>query len=95
MRATMLEEIEKIEGTGILRGVGVPPDEWQVRYQIEFRLKMIKKPGFPDVRAGRSSCGAIRAINDDIIPEGGYQLTTDDGKIFRVKNLGFDWRVLS
>jgi hypothetical protein len=40
--------------------------------------------------------GTVTAVNGDSLPEGYFQLTTQDGEIMRVQSHGFGaWHILS
>jgi hypothetical protein len=56
---------------------------------------IVRKPGFPAVQGRSSSIGTVSATDAASIPEGYYQLRTDDEHI-RVKNNGLgQWTILA
>jgi hypothetical protein len=80
---------ETLRGTGKLSSLGTPPKEWTVRYNFSIVTRVVERPGFPRVAAHSSSNGKVSDTNDEVIPQGVFQLEAEDGEILRVKNLGF------
>jgi hypothetical protein len=86
---------ERIEGQGRLETMEPPEKVWQVSYRFDITTHVMRKPGFPPVGTQRDSRGTIQALEEKPIPEGVYQLHTDD-EILRVKNVGLGtWVILA
>lgn len=83
------------EGTGRLQMAGSPGVEFDVEYRFDIYSETIVQPGFPPAAGDRHSTGQIRSLNNEPLPKGIHQLRADDGKTYRVKNLGFTWGILS
>jgi hypothetical protein len=87
--------IEVLNGTGILRTLVPPPTEWHVRYNFDIRTDIIQRPGFPSVHGHSEGRGTVADIDGELIPQGTFELTAEDGEILRVKNLGIVWAIIS
>jgi hypothetical protein len=85
---------ERKEGHGRLETVEPPEKVWQVSYQFDFTTDIVRTPGSPSVAGQRHNRGTIHSRDGKPIPEGTYQLHTDD-EIMRVKNVGLEtWVIL-
>lgn len=86
---------ERIEGQGRLETIEPPEKVWQVSYRFDITTNVVRKPGFPAVAGRRDSRGIIESLDGQPIPEGVYQLHTDD-EILRVQNVGLGtWVILA
>jgi hypothetical protein len=88
--------MQRTEGNGKLRGIRTPMTEFDVLYEFTIVEHVIRRPGFPPAPGHTDTGGTVRSINGQFIPEGIYQLETEDGQSLRVTNLGLgEWRVLA
>jgi hypothetical protein len=86
---------ERIEGKGRLETIAPPEKVWQVNYRFDITTNIVEKPGFSRVASRRDSTGTVSSLDGKAIPEGEYQLHTDD-EILRVQNTGFgEWVILA
>ena len=83
---------ERLTGKGVLSS---GDKHWSVDYDFVIHTSIVRKPGFPAVQGRNSSIGTVSATDGASIPEGYYQLRTDDEHI-RVKNNGLgQWTILA
>jgi len=84
---------ERLKGTGKLTWLGPPSKEWTVHYNFSIILRL-ESSNLPRAAAHSTSNGAVWDTNDEVIPQGIFQLEAEDGEILRVKNLGFNTWVI-
>jgi hypothetical protein len=84
---------ETLEGTGKLRRIGFPLLEVEVTYRIEITTHVTHQPGFPTITR-KSSQGVVRAIANEHLPQGHYELETQDGETVKLQNIG-TWHILT
>jgi len=83
---------ERLTGNGVLSS---GDKQWNVEYDFVITTSVVRKPGFPAVQGRSSSIGSVSATDGASLPEGYYQLRTDDEHI-RVKNNGLgQWTILA
>jgi|GEM_PF-7123626 hypothetical protein len=83
---------ERLTGKGVL---SAGDKQWSVDYDFVITTSIVRKPGFPAVQGRSSSIGSVSSIDGMPLPEGYYQLRTDDEYI-RVKNNGLgQWTMLA
>jgi hypothetical protein len=83
---------ERLTGKGVLSS---GDKQWNVEYDFVITTSVVRKPGFPAVQGRSSSIGSVSATGGASLPEGYYQLRTDDEYI-RVKNNGLgQWSILA
>lgn len=83
---------ERLTGKGVLSSGDT---QWNVDYDFVINTSVVRKPGFPAVQGRSSSIGTVSATDGASLPEGYYQLRTDD-EYMRVKNNGLgQWTILA
>jgi hypothetical protein len=83
---------ERLTGKGVLSS---GDKQWNVDYDFVITTSVVPKPGFQAVQGRSSSIGSVSATDGASLPEGYYQLRTDDEHI-RVKNNGLgQWTILA
>jgi hypothetical protein len=83
---------ERLTGKGVL---SAGDKQWSVDYDFVITTSIVRKPGFPAVQGRSSSIGVVSSTNGVPLPEGYYQLRTDDEYI-RLKNNGLgQWTMLA
>ena len=83
---------ERLTGKGVLSS---GDKQWNVDYDFVITTSVVRKSGFPAVQGRSSSIGSVSATDGASLPEGYYQLRTDDEHI-RVKNNGLgQWTILA
>jgi hypothetical protein len=83
---------ERLTGKGVLSS---GDKQWNVEYVFVITTSVVHKPGFPALQGRSSSIGSVSATNGASLPEGYYQLRTDDEYI-RVRNNGLgQWTILA
>jgi hypothetical protein len=83
---------ERLTGKGVLSN---GDKQWNVDYDFMITTSVVRKPGFPAVQGHSSSIGTVSVTDGAPLPEGYYQLRTDDEYI-RVKNNGLgQWTILA
>jgi len=83
---------ERLTGNGVLSS---GDKQWNVEYDFVITTSVVRKPGFPAVQGRSSSIGSVSATDGASLPEGYYQLRTDD-EYLRVKNNGLgQWTILA
>jgi len=83
---------ERLTGKGVL---STDDKHWSVDYEFVITTSIVRKPGFPAVQGRSSSIGSVSATDGAPLPEGYYQLRTDD-EYLRVKNNGLgQWTILA
>jgi hypothetical protein len=86
--------LEVIEGKGRLEATTPPEKIWEVSYRFEFTTRIVKKPGLPRVASKGENRGVVESLDGKPIPEGDYQLQTEDGEILHVQNVGLgNWMI--
>ena len=65
-----------------------------MKFTLACRFGM-KEVVFPPVAKHTAEVSFVKAVDGNFIPEGRYQLKTEDGEYIHVKNLGIAWSVLS
>lgn len=83
---------ERLTGKGVLSS---GDKQWNVDYDFMITTSVVRKPAFPAVQGRSSSIGSVSTSDGASLPEGYYQLRTDDEHI-RVKNNGLgQWTILA
>jgi hypothetical protein len=83
---------ERLTGMGVLSS---GDKQWNVEYDFLITTSVVRKPGFPAVQGRSTSIGSVSATDGACLPEGYYQLRTDDEHI-RIKNNGLgQWTILT
>jgi hypothetical protein len=83
---------ERLTGKGVLSS---GDKQWNVEYDFVITTSVVRKPGFPAVQGRSLSIGSVSATDGASLPEGFYQLRTDDEHI-RIKSNGIgQWTILA
>ena len=83
---------ERLTGNGVLSS---GDNHWSADYDFVITTSIVRKPSFPAVQGRSSSIGSVLATDGASLPEGYYQLRTDDEYI-RVKNNGLgQWTIFA
>ena len=84
---------ERLTGKGVLTNGN---QKWNVDYDFVITTELITRHGFPPVSGHSTSIGSVTAAGGARLPDGYYQLATQDGESIRVKNNGLgQWTILA
>ncbi len=86
---------ETIHGKGLLRASHGASERRPVEYRLDVVTQLVEAPGLPPLAGNMSGRGQIRASDGAPIPEGVYELESENGELLRVRKHGLGWVVVS